>query len=98
MEDTFTAEHFRPHIGKLVRFAAIRDPLTIDSVEGGGEPPKGWPRAPFVVIFRGPPGRDALVPEGAYDCEIEGGPTLNIYVMPIHTPAPGRQDYQAAFS
>ena len=41
-----------------------------------------------------PKERDVL-PEGQYDCEFEGGATYSIYVSPIHTPWPDRQDYQA---
>ena len=98
MTEVLTQDHFAPHVGKLARFVGTRHALVIDRVEGDGRVPDGMARAPFVVIFRGPVGREALLSEGLYDCEIEAGPTVNIYVMPIHTPAPGRQEYQAVFN
>jgi hypothetical protein len=54
------------------------------------------PRPPFTLIFAGPPGD--VLPEGEYAFEVEGGPAFEFYVMPIHTPARDRQDYQAAFN
>jgi len=98
MTETLTQDQFRPHVGKLARFAGTRHALVIDRVDGDGQVPAGLSRAPFVIVFRGPAGREALLPEGLYDCEIEDGPTVNLYVMPIHTPAPGRQEYQAVFN
>jgi hypothetical protein len=98
MDDTLTLDHFKPHVGKLVHLAGTRQALVLDRVEGDGKIPQGWPRAPFLVIFRGPPGRDVLVPEGSYDCEIENGPKLNLYLMPIYTPSRERQEYQSAFN
>jgi len=98
MTEILTKDHFTPHVGKLVRVAGTRQALVLDRVEGDGEVPKGWPRAPFVVVFRGSAGRDALLPEGLYDCEIEDGPSVNLYVIPIHTTVPGRQEYQSVFN
>jgi hypothetical protein len=51
----------------------------------------------FVVIFRGRSKTDVM-PAGLCECEIENGPVHGLYVMPIHTPRPDRQDYQAAFN
>lgn len=98
MTELLTRDHFTPHVGKLVRFAGTPHALILDRVEGDDVVPAGWPRAPFLVIFRGPAGRPALLPEGLYDCEIEDGPIVNLYVMPVHTTTPGRQEYQAAFN
>ncbi len=75
MSDLLTLEHFTPHVGKTVRFKGTPFAFPIDRVEGqGGKPPPGWMRVPFTVIFRGPRDRDAVMAEGQYDCEIEGGP------------------------
>ena len=38
------------------------------------------------------------MPEGRYECEIEDGPTYPLYVMPIMTPQPDLQEYQAVFT
>jgi len=54
-------------------------------------------RRPFILIFRGPK-EHRYLPDGLYDCEIDGGPTYRMYVNPIHTPEPDRQEYQAVFS
>jgi hypothetical protein len=48
------------------------------------------------LIFRGPAGD--LLREGLYVLEVEGGPSFELYVIPVHTPARDRQDYQAAFN
>jgi hypothetical protein len=56
----------------------------------------GASRAPFTLRFHGPVGD--ILPEGLYRTVIEDGPSLEIYIMPIHTVAPGRQDYQAVFN
>jgi hypothetical protein len=98
MTEILTQDHFTPHVGKLVRFAGTRHALVLDRVEGDGKIPEGWPRAPFALFFRGPAGAAALIPEGLYDCEIENGPSVNLYVIPIHTTAPGRQEYQSVFN
>ena len=50
-----TIDDFTPHIGKLVHFTGTPFAFPIDRVIGdGGPPPPGLPRAPFIVIFRGP--------------------------------------------
>jgi hypothetical protein len=38
------------------------------------------------------------MPEGLYAAEVENGPRFDLYVIPIHTRAPDRQDYQAVFN
>jgi hypothetical protein len=96
--DTLTIEHFKPHAGKTVRFKGTPYAFVLDRVEGdGGPPPAGYPRAPFIVIFRGPSKTDVM-PGGLYDCAIDDGPTYSLHVMPIYTPRPDRQEYQAAFN
>ena len=88
------AEHFEPHVGKRFRFAGAPQVLTLDRVvreTGAG------PRPPFTLIFHGPHER-APLPEGFYECEVVDGPRFDLYVSPIHTPAPDRQDYQAVFN
>ncbi len=91
------AEHFEPHVGKLFHFMGARHTLTLDRVIHETRPQTQTTRPPFTLIFRGPKQRDIL-PEGFYECEIEGGPHVDLYVGPIHTPAPDRQEYQAVFN
>jgi hypothetical protein len=96
--EVLTAESFARHVGKPFRFAGSPHVLTLDRIEGdgGGAPSPGF-RRPFILIFRGPREREIL-PEGFYECEAEGGARFSLYVGPVLTPAPDRQEYQAAFN
>jgi hypothetical protein len=53
-------------------------------------------RAPFSLIFQGPAG--AVLPEGLRRLAAADGAAFDLYLMPVHTPHPDRQDYQAAFN
>src|SRR5262245_46350586 len=98
MDELLQIDDFKPHVGKIFRFKGTRYALPLDRISSSrSRVPKGMKRRPFILIFRAPKERDYL-PEGTYDCEIEGGPTHRIYVSPIHTVDPDFQDYQAVFS
>ena len=90
------AEDFEPHLGKTFNFDGGHA-LVLDRVERGGPPPAAGLRPPFIVIFRGPKTADHLR-EGLVHCEAGDGVAFDLYVSPVHTPAPDRQDYQAAFN
>jgi hypothetical protein len=97
MPELLTAEHFLPYVDKTFRVAGGRHALTLTTVDTSR--PAGWEvaaRPPFNLIFRGPPG-DVLA-EGLHTLEVEGGPSFQLYVMPIHTPDRTRQDYQSVFN
>lgn len=100
MTELLTAEHFLPHVNKIFRVRSGRHALTLTAVDQRRL--EDWEtglgvREPFNLIFRGPP--NDLLPPGLYTLEVEdGGPAFELYVMPIHTPARDRQDYQAAFN
>jgi uncharacterized protein DUF6916 len=97
MAELLTSEQFLPHVGKVFRVKDGRHALTLVRVERRTlEEGEQVPREPFNLIFHAPPG-DLLV-AGLYTLDVEDGPSFELYVMPIHTPAPGRQDYQAAFN
>ncbi len=49
-----------------------------------------------MLVFSGPPG-DVLA-EGMHTIKVEDGTAYDLYLIPIHTPEPGRQDYQAVFN
>jgi len=51
--------------------------------------------AAFTLIFLAPPG--VVLPEGFHEFETDRG-NFAFHVMPIHTAAPDRQDYQAVFN
>jgi hypothetical protein len=96
--ELLTIDHFRPHEGKSVRFKGTPYVFVLDHVEDGTAPiPPGGQRGPFLVIFRGSSKTDVMQ-AGMYDCEIEGGPTYSLHVMPIHTAERDRQDYQSVFN
>ncbi len=98
MDDLLQIDDFEPHVGKVFHFKGTRHAFPLDRIVSNGQPlPKGMQRQPFLLIFRGPKEQDYL-PEGMYDCEVEDGPNYRIYVSPIQTPEPGRQEYQAAFN
>jgi hypothetical protein len=99
MAELLTPEHFLPYVGKVFRVKGGRHALSLTKVDVRRleeHEAKIVPRAPFNLIFRGPPG-DILV-AGLHTLEVEDGPSFELYVMPIHTPTPGRQDYQAVFN
>jgi|SRR5665213_353739 len=98
MDDLLQIDDFKPHVGKLFRFKGTRHAFPLDRIVSNRQPlRKGMQRQPFMLIFSGPKEPDYL-PEGMYDCEVEGGPSYQIYVSPFQTPEPDRQEYQAAFN
>jgi len=98
MEELLQVKHFKPHVGKNCRFKGTRHSFPLVKVLSDRKRlPDYVKRRPFTLIFQGPKEQEVL-PEGIYDCEIDGGPTYSLYVIPIHTPAPDHQDYQAVFN
>lgn len=94
-----TAEDFRPHIDKAFRVRGGRHALKLTEVLArtvGEAERKALPRPPFTLIFAGPPGD--ILREGLYTFDLESGQAFELYVIPVHTPARDRQDYQAAFN
>ncbi len=50
----------------------------------------------FILLFQGP--ARPVLPEGMYEFAVEDGTAHIFHIMPIHTPMPGHQDYQAVFN
>jgi hypothetical protein len=99
MSELLTPEHFRPHMEKVFHVQGGHHGLKLTRVEVQSEAitlANGALRQCFNVIFTGP--RDDVLREGLYTLEADGGPSFELYVMPIYTPAGGRQDYQATFN
>ena len=94
MTELLTPEHFLPHVEKVFRVKDDEHALTLMQVEVLDI--KGGSRQPFTLIFSGPPGD--VLREGRYTLQVERGPEFELYVMPVHTPVPGQQHYQAAFN
>jgi hypothetical protein len=99
MSELLTPGHFIPHVNKAFRVQGGRHAMTLTQVDVRRM--QDWeaavaPRQPFTLIFSGPPGD--VLSEGMHVLEVENGPSFELYVIPIHTPARDRQDYQAAFN
>jgi hypothetical protein len=94
MAEVLTAEHFLPHEQKIFRVKGGAHALKLSHVETFAM--KGAARQAFNLIFTGPPGD--VLPEGLYTLQVENGPEFELYVMPVHTPTPGQQDYQSLFN
>jgi hypothetical protein len=96
---TILSQHqdFAPFIGK--RFECENQHVVLQLVSIDVKPPyfiAESERTPFLLIFHGPAGE--VLPEGMFRAHIEDGPVTDIYLMPIHTVVPGRQEYQAVFN
>jgi hypothetical protein len=93
-----TADSFAPHVGASFQVEGGRHVLSLSEVELlPREPGHGRPDfQPFVLIFSGPPG-DVLA-EGMRTMTVQDGTAYDLYLIPIHTPEPGRQNYQALFN
>lgn len=90
-----TADLFAPHLGQAFQVDGGSQVLTLAKIETS--PKEAWQaRAAFLLLFSGPPGD--VVPEGMRTIALEDGTAYELYLIPVHTPAPGRQDYQAVFN
>jgi hypothetical protein len=99
MTESLTRKHFLPHVNKKFHVRGGGHAFTLARIEGpAADAPaqSGGMREPFNLIFSGPP-KDVLR-EGLYIVDVEDGPHFELYLIPIHTPARDRQDYQAAFN
>ena len=94
MGAAITAETFTPHIGKSVSLSNGWR-LTLAAVD---VPKSSRPDGPagFTLLLRG--ACSPVAPEGLYTVAIEGGPSVALYVIPVHTPSPAHQDYQVVFN
>jgi hypothetical protein len=96
-EEPLRHQDFAQHVGKRFRFHGWDSALRLAAVnihDQAAAP--GIARTPFILLFHGPIGN--ILPEGLYQADIEDGPTLEFYIVPIHTVAPDRQEYQAVFN
>jgi hypothetical protein len=99
MDQPLTADLFLPHVGKVFRVKDGRHQLTLSQVDVrrvADSEAKLFTRQPFTLIFGGPPGD--VLRQGLYTFEVEGGPAVELYVIPVQTFARDRQDYQAVFN
>jgi len=97
MVEQLRHEDFAPHVGKRFRFEGWHPALHLVAINSYDQPAApGVTRPPFTLLFHGPVGD--VLPEGLYRADIEDGPTLEFYIIPIHTVARDRQEYQAVFN
>jgi hypothetical protein len=97
MTEAISAETFTPHIGAAVSLPG-GPRLTLVAVErrSAQAPAPAASRAPFSLILRGAPA--PIVPEGMHRLVLDGGASFDLYLIPIHTPSRGHQDYQIVFN
>ena len=97
MSAPLTHEDFQPHVGRAFRFGGQPQVLQLARVDIANQPPlQGLTYKALSLIFIG--SRDDVLPEGFYAAEAEGGARFELYILPIHTPAPDHQDYQVIFN
>ncbi len=97
MSAPLTHEDFQPHVGHEFRFGGQPQVLRLSRIDVGDGPPlPGLSYKIFTLIFAGPRGN--VLPEGFYAAEAEGGARFELYILPIHTKTPDRQEYQVVFN
>jgi hypothetical protein len=97
MVDILRHEDFVPHLDKLFSFNGWHGTLRLDHIDQPRHAGNlNQSRTPFTLIFHGTHGN--ILPEGLYIATVDGATNFEIYVMPIHTPAADRQEYQAVFN
>jgi hypothetical protein len=97
MAQSLQHNDFTPHLNKDFRFEGCSQVLRLAAVDRHDSPNQAKDqRKPFTLTFHGV--RGDVMPEGLYAAEADGGAKFELYVIPIHTAAPDRQDYQAVFN
>jgi hypothetical protein len=99
MTEMLTAETFLPHVNNVFRVKESGHALTLSEVQLRQMDERelaALGRQSFTLVFAGPPGN--VLRSGLYTLEVEGGPAFELYVIPIQTLVPDRQDYQAVFN
>jgi hypothetical protein len=90
-------QDFAPFLGRRFDLEGQRVVLHLASIDlKPGQVATGSQRTPFILVLHGPAGD--VVPEGMFRAQIEDGPVTDLYIMPIHTLVPNRQEYQAVFN
>jgi hypothetical protein len=97
MSRILTVQDCFAHLGETVTPKGQHRALTLVSVDTAG--PRGndgTTRGSFTLILCGPP--DDVLPEGLYDVALANQPDFALYIIPIHTVARDRQNYQVVFN
>lgn len=101
MLETFTVETFAPRLGEIFQLDAEGVPLELELVEAeavGGALAEGR-RAPFSIVFRGPP--DPVLPQRVYPMTHDTLGAFDLFLVPIGpepgAPPPAPMRYEAVF-
>jgi hypothetical protein len=92
MTDAASAETFAPYIGRAISLGD-GSTLTLVAVDRHKSP---MPGVGFTLLLSGAPA--PIAPEGMHRITLEGGASLDLYLIPIHTPSRDHQDYQIVFN
>jgi hypothetical protein len=97
MSQVLTVQDCLANLGKAVTPRGQHRQLTLISVDTSGPRGSGgMTREPFTLILCGP--SDDVLPEGLYDVALDHRPDFAMYIIPIHTVAGDRQNYQVVFN
>lgn len=98
MLESFTCETFQPHMGDTFRLHLdAPPPLDVVLTEASELPVSSpqRPRAPFSIVFRGPP--TVVLPQRIYAVEHPGIGTFELFLVPIGSDDEGVR-YEAVFT
>ncbi|MDO9337698.1 MAG: hypothetical protein EON95_08930 [Caulobacteraceae bacterium] len=100
MSEPLTMESFQPHLNKTFKVRGGHHAFPLVKIEEHrveDDQRHLITRTPFTLIFRSVPGD--ILPTGLWTFDVEGEDvSFDLYVMAIHSPFPGDQDYQASFN
>ena len=96
MTDAPDATSFAPYIGKTVSLPDGHTLVLVGVDQRDGHALGTAMRAPFSLKLRGPPA--PIVPEGMHRLVFDDATGFELYLIPVHTPARDRQDYQVVFN
>jgi hypothetical protein len=106
MLETFTHETFSPHLGEPFRLALDgggdleltlieTTDLSRDGATGSQAQGNPAPRAPFSIVFRGPP--TPIVPQRIYSLRHDRLGAFELFLVPIRPDTVGMR-YEAVFA
>jgi hypothetical protein len=101
--ETFTLATFAPRLGETFRIRAdaqtLLDLVLVEATDLSGPAGAGGaerrPRAPFSIVFRGPPA--PLLPQRIYGLEHDRLGAFDLFLVPIGPDAQGMR-YEAVFA
>jgi hypothetical protein len=96
MSQILTVQDCFAHLGKTVTPKGQHRALTLVSVDTSGSRGSDGTTEPFTLILCGPP--DDVLPEGLYEVALEDQADFALYIIPVHTVARDRQNYQVVFN